>query len=264
MRIATWNMKQVAPRRPLIDRWTWMEDHVNPDVVVLTEAKVPETGPPDGWSAIWQPGGVGKKRPWGTVVAGRGVDLVEVTEIRRRLRSVPLEFEWPAVVHAADVFVDHERWGTVVGLYGITLGPDGTSIGSGRYSVEVLMEQLDPLLRSYRRNRIVIAGDFNLAPIAMIGLADDYGLIDLTASTADSRPPLDGCTGCDAGRDCGHFWTHRNSNQPGAKAQNIDYILATPDLAREVTTVTGGVGDFPDVWDFSDHAPVVADFSARI
>jgi len=260
MRIATWNMKQVAPKKPIADRWTWMENRIDPDVVVLTEAKVPETRPPGDWSAIWHPGGVGKTRPWGTAVASRGVDLTEITEIRRRFRSVPLQFEWPAVVHAADVLVGHERWGTVIGLYGITLGPDGTSIGSGKYSVEILMEQLNPLLRSDRRERLIVAGDFNLTPKGMIGLADDFGLVDLTASTADSRPPLDGCTGCDSGDTCGHMWTHRNTDQPGAKAQNIDYILATPALAREVTTVTGGARDFPDAWEISDHAPVVADF----
>mgnify|MGYP000131920986 FL=1 len=261
MRLATWNMKQVAPRRSLADRWAWAGEAIRPDVVVFTEAKVPDDGPPQPWSAVWTPGGVGPKRRWGTVVAGLDVDLVEVTEVRRRFRTIPLRFEWPAIVHVVDLLVGGERWGTVVGFYGITLGPDGTPIGSGRYSVEVLMEQLDPLLRSDRRDRIVVAGDFNLTPIGMNGLADDYGLVDLVASTANSRPPLDGCTGCDAGANCGHLWTHRNTNQPGAKAQNIDYILATPELAGETVSVSGGIGDFPDVWEVSDHAPVVADFS---
>ena len=261
MRLATWNMKQVAPKRSLADRWAWAGEAIRPDVVVFTEAKVPDDGPPQPWSAVWTPGGVDKKRRWGTVVAGLDVDLVEVTEVRRRFRTIPLRFEWPAVVHVVDLLVGGERWGTVVGFYGITLGPDGTPIGSGRYSVEVLMEQLDPLLRSDRRDRIVVAGDFNLTPIGMNGLADDYGLVDLVASTANSRPPLDGCTGCDAGANCGHLWTHRNTNQPGAKAQNIDYILATPELAGEAVSVSGGIRDFPDVWDVSDHAPVVADFS---
>ena len=261
MRLATWNMKQVAPKRPLADRWAWAGEAIRPDVVVFTEAKVPDDGPPQPWSAVWTPGGVDKKRRWGTVVAGLDVDLVEVTEVRRRFRTIPLRFEWPAVVHVVDLLVGGERWGTVVGFYGITLGPDGTSIGSGRYSVAVLMEQLDPLLRSDRRDRIVVAGDFNLTPIGMNGLADDYGLVDLVASTANSRPPLDGCTGCDAGANCGHLWTHRNTNQPGAKAQNIDYILATPELAGETVSVSGGIRDFPDVWEGSDHAPVVAVFS---
>lgn len=261
MRIATWNMKQVAPRRPLADRWTWMEEAIRPSVIVLTEAKVPDEGPPQPWSAVWTPGGVDKKRRWGTVVAGFNVDLLELKDVQRRFRSTSLRFEWPAVVQVADLLVGGERWGTIVGFYGITLGPDGTSIGSGRYSVKILMEQLDPLLRSDRRDRIVVAGDFNLTPKGMGGLADSYGLVDLVTSTANSRSPLDGCNDCDAGADCGHMWTHRNTNQPGAKAQNIDYILATPELAGEVVSVSGGISDFPDAWEISDHAPVVADFS---
>jgi hypothetical protein len=36
--------------------------------------------------------------------------------------------------------------------------------------------------------------------------------------------------------------------------------LATPELAREVTGVRGGIRDFPDAWEISDHAPVLADF----
>ena len=72
MRVATWNMKQaVAPRRPLADLWSWLEGEVDPDVVVLTEAKVPAGGPPPGWVAVWEPDGIGPRRRWGTVVAGR-------------------------------------------------------------------------------------------------------------------------------------------------------------------------------------------------
>jgi len=238
-----------------------MEEAIRPSVIVLTEAKVPDEGPPQPWSAVWTPGGVDKKRRWGTVVAGFNVDLLELKDVQRRFRSTSLRFEWPAVVQVADLLVGGERWGTIVGFYGITLGPDGTSIGSGRYSVKILMEQLDPLLRSDRRDRIVVAGDFNLTPKGMGGLADSYGLVDLVTSTANSRSPLDGCNDCDAGADCGHMWTHRNTDQPGAKAQNIDYILATPELAGEVVSVSGGISDFPDAWEISDHAPVVADFS---
>ena len=91
-----------------------MASQVDPDVVVLTEAKVPHGGPPQGWEAIWLPDGVGKRRRWGTVIAGRGVGLLEVTEVSKTFRTVPLRFEWPATVHVADVMVEGERWGTGV------------------------------------------------------------------------------------------------------------------------------------------------------
>jgi hypothetical protein len=31
----------------------------------------------------------------------------------------------------------------------------------------------------------------------------------------------------------------------------------SPKIARNIVEVKGGVADFPDVWDVSDHAPVV-------
>jgi exonuclease III len=57
------------------------------------------------------------------------------------------------------------------------------------------------------------------------------------------------------------MWTHRNTNNPGAAVQHIDYILATKQLCRELVEVTGGIRDFPGAWEVSDHAPVVADFA---
>jgi len=39
MRVATWNTKQaVAPVLPPDRAWAWMEEHIDPDIVVLTEA----------------------------------------------------------------------------------------------------------------------------------------------------------------------------------------------------------------------------------
>ncbi|MFN5600856.1 MAG: hypothetical protein ACK48T_01885, partial [Acidimicrobiaceae bacterium] len=68
MRIATWNMKQaVAPKKPLAELWKWMEESVDPDVIVLTEAKGPADGVPAGWTAVWRQGGIGPRRTWGTI-----------------------------------------------------------------------------------------------------------------------------------------------------------------------------------------------------
>jgi len=56
------------------------------------------------------------------------------------------------------------------------------------------------------------------------------------------------------------MWTHKNSGGPNAAVQQIDFMFATAELADRVGKVWGGVADFPDVWDMSDHAPVVAEF----
>ena len=74
--VATWNMKQaVAPKKPLPELWDWIENVINPDVIVLTEARVPKEGLPESWQAIWTPGGIGPRRTWGTIIAARNIDI---------------------------------------------------------------------------------------------------------------------------------------------------------------------------------------------
>lgn len=266
MRVATWNMKQaVAPRGRPPELWRWMEEEISPDVIVLTEAKVPEGGPPAGWQAVWEPDGIGPRRRWGTVVAGRGVDLVPVTEVtvgRFRKRTVPLTPRIPAAAVVTDALVGGQLWATVVGLYGLTTDLTGTTVGHGRDMVPALLEDLAPLFESDRRERIIVAGDFNLWPCDMPRIVHDLGLVDLASVTGDERPTLEGCSGCNAPTpdECGHFWTHRNGNSPNAAVQHIDFILATMEVAVTIEQLSGGIGDYPDAWDVSDHAPVVADF----
>ena len=267
MRVATWNMKQaVAPKKPLPELWDWLTTEVAPDVAVLTEAKVPNETPPPGWDAIWVPGGIGPRRRWGTVVAGRGVKLAEVKQLKTgrifRRSATELAPRWPAAAIVADVMVKSERWATIVGIYGLTVDANWVSLGDGSHSIPALMDDLAPLFRSDRRDRIILAGDFNLLPNYVQSIMRWQDLIDLTTYTADDRGPLPGCSGCDAptGDECGHFWTHRNGNSPNAAVQQIDFIYATPELADELKSLRGGVADFPDAWDVSDHAPLVAEF----
>jgi hypothetical protein len=59
-------MKQaVAPRRPLPELWQWAERTIAADVSVFTVAKVPRVGVPTGWTAAWDAGGLGPRRPVG-------------------------------------------------------------------------------------------------------------------------------------------------------------------------------------------------------
>ena len=78
IRVATWNMKQaVAPKKPLPELWEWVESEIDPNVIVLTEARVPKDGLPMGWTAIWTTGGIGPRRSWGTIIAARDLELKE-------------------------------------------------------------------------------------------------------------------------------------------------------------------------------------------
>lgn len=261
MRVATWNMKQaVAPRRPLDDLWLWAEREIRAEVVVLTEAKVPKSGLPPGWTALWRAGGIGPRRTWGTVVAARGVELEEVTSVRIGGDTVPLDFSWPGVVVVADVLRQGVRWATIVGLYGLTVDRDNNNCGHGRFSSKRLLRELTPLFNSDRGDRIVVAGDLNLWPVDVPPIVGRLGLVDLIELTAADRDPLPGCSGCGRGAECGHLWTHRNGNSPNAAVQQIDFIFATRSMCNDLTSVTGGVQHFPDAWAVSDHAPVVAEF----
>jgi len=205
---------------------------------------------------------------WGTIIASRTCELVPVTEVKRRFRWIPLEFHWPAAVQVADIYSDGDYWATIVGLYAPVRKLDGSKTGNGAISFDRLFEQLVPLLNSDRGHRLLVAGDFNLFPTDVHDQIHPYGLTDLIEHTAHTRGPLHGCADCTylakigrtSAKPCGHLWTHRNEGGPNPRKQQIDFIFATDELVGELKSVSGGVADFPDVWDVSDHAPVVADF----
>ena len=43
--------------------------------------KGPKDGVPSGWTAQWKEGGIGHRRRWGTILAGRGVELRPITHV---------------------------------------------------------------------------------------------------------------------------------------------------------------------------------------
>ena len=95
MRIATWNMKQVAPRRPLEERWGWIEDEIAPDVIALTEAKVPEDSDMRG---MWGP------RPLETIEkANKQLDDFANLLIKRGIKvDRPTPIQWNQAVITPD------------------------------------------------------------------------------------------------------------------------------------------------------------------
>jgi hypothetical protein len=261
MRIATWNLKQaVAPKKPIDQLWTWMEDEIDPDVIILTEAKVPQSGF-DHWSTQWNSEGIGPRRKWGTVIAGRDVELRKVTEVKVGRRNELLEHKWPAIVEVADIIVEGDHWATIAGVYGLTVDLYGNSCGHGRDSIRLVVAELNPLFESDRFDRLIVAGDFNLWPCDVPRFLRTE-MVDLVEATGHLRGPLAGCSGCDLGSECCHVWTHKNGNSPNAARQQIDFMFASPGLAEELTAIAAGVEDFPDAWDVSDHAPIIVEFGA--
>ena len=160
MLVATWNMKQaVAPKKPLPILWDWIESDINPDVIVLTEARVPKEGLPKGWNAIWTPGGIGPRRTWGTIIAARNLNLRPAKFERNPAKDSNYKSPQPGSVHTVDILVGAEVWATVVGAYGFMLDSK-----NGWDALLGIANECIDLIDS-GNDRVILAGDFNLWPV---------------------------------------------------------------------------------------------------
>ena len=267
MKVVTWNTQGMKTGGDKIStQWKWFEETVDADIAVLTEAKVPVSGIPTGWNAFYKPGGIGPSRRWGTIVAARNYEIRDVTDGVSGLRGFKVNHTWPGTVTIADIMVKGKLYATVVGVYGITLDLDGKSNSTGWVSVPTIFDDLRDLFSSRRGKRLIIAGDFNLLPESM-NYFQPKKMINVVELTASARPRLAGCSGCSMGDDCGHMWTHKNGNQPGARVQHLDNVFVSKELVGDIVSVVGGIADFPSImdtegkWELSDHAPVVVEFA---
>ncbi len=251
LRIATWNMKQaVAPKKPLEELWRYMDEVIDSEIVILTEARVPQSGLPEDWDAIWTPGGIGPRRAWGTIVAARRPIQLVRPEIQRNAFNIDeYEAPAPASVETVDVYFDDYLWGTIIGVYAFM----PNSKNGEEAFLGIAFEVLDVIKSG--RERVLVGGDFNLLPRDLNDLLDEANihLYDLVGEAFDFKPMPDGI-----GES--RIWTHKNGNSPNAAKQEIDFMLATEELAHEMEGAGGGVEMFADAWDYSDHAPVVVDF----
>lgn len=247
--VATWNMKQaVAPKKPLPELWDWVESEIQPDVIVLTEARVPKEGLPPGWQAIWTPGGIGPRRTWGTIVAARNLEIRESVFPRNPEDDPEYVGPHPGSVHTVDVIVNKEIWATVVGAYGFM--PESKN---GWDALLGITNECIDLIDS-GNDRVVLAGDFNLWPEHILPIIEDnLALVDVMARV-DGLPVLEEAVGGS------RIWTHKNGNSPNAARQELDFIFVSEELSDEISAVGGGIDDFPDAWEMSDHAPVVIEF----
>jgi len=249
-RIATWNTKQgVAPRQKEPVLWQWIQNTIDPDLIVLTEAKAPKTGFPQGWSGIWVPGGVGNRRPWGTVIAGRNVELVK-TDFKRRKTKSEANRPNPAVTFCVDVIRGGDVLFRIVGHYGLMLDDM-----NGLDALRLLHRELDDVISEYGDKKLVVAGDFNIWPDYVVGAFESIGMTsvtDLRESFPTLRNPESGS----------RIWTHKNGPLVSdGMRQELDFIFISKDLKKKFVGTSGGVGDFPDVWEMSDHAPVSVDIA---
>lgn len=261
--VATWNLHQGVDRRQAnMDRtWQYLRDEVSPTVALVQEAfALPAVG-----------GGAVSPDPapmrYRTAVIGYAAKVAELPEIRTRYStSTPFTIKPTlattlavAQVFPADVdpLVAVSLYGRMAPLYAQT-------------SVLVAAADLIPLFDDLRfRDRIVVGGDFNAYDQtgdmvmrdrwrAILAVFESLGLVNLAKATRVARGPLIGCVCREL--DCYHVTTfiHRRA-AAGSIGLMADYLFASPALASRLISFEV-LADRPEVWEMSDHAPLVARF----
>ncbi len=256
LRVASWNVNSLKVRLPHLLRWLEKE---RPHLVGLQETKtVDENFPVEalreaGYRALFS----GQKSYNGVALLSR-LD-VEPSEVTTDLPG--LDDPQRRVVGAA--FGDLH----LLNLY----VPNGSEMGSEKYAyklrwLEVLRDHLRERLE--RRPRLVVMGDFNIAP-------DDRDVHDPEAwagSVLVSEPEREALRALEALGLQDTFrlfdqepalyswWDYRQGAFRRNLGLRIDLILASPALAERC--VRAWIDREPRRWERpSDHAPVLAEFN---
>lgn len=260
-RVATWNTNHWQ-RSPEERERTWA--HVGD--LGVDAALLQEWVPPRDLNrerAIWRE--LGGSRRWGSAVVTFGPRIEEITHARSRYAqyAYPLMNTHPGAVTIARVHPEGAAPLTLVSIYGVIDTYAQTTLFR-------VVADLIPLFDSGDGRRVILGGDFNLTTAtsdpelvryrAILNAVESLGLVNLFR-TARARPgPTLGCP-CD-GTDCYHVQTHRNKNLMGTPRENLpghlDYLFATPDLARACTRIW--TDDTDPEWSLSDHRAVLAEF----
>lgn len=257
LRVVVWNVAHRSGAWAALDR-------LDADICLLNEAIVPE-GRIGVWSSIGTLGRDGKKRRWTAAVVSKHPTQVITgarAQWRGRVREVPFVCSRPGAWVAAQVETPVGLI-TAVSLYGLL---DEFSDASVHRS----LSELSPLMHDPRyRAHLVLGGDLNTGTQwpshEELFNARDKGVLDRITSHGLSdcvlakRPPgrLAGCP-CLAGDSCTHVRTQRRAQQPAVPFQT-DYLFASAKVGGALVSCEVLAND--EWFAFSDHAPIVADFS---
>lgn len=102
------------------------------------------------------PGGVRNRRPFGTVIAGKSVEVKNAEFRRRRTRSSENRPN-SAAIFCVDVLREGEVFCRFLGHYGLMLDDM-----DGRRALILLYRELDDLIKEHGDKKLIVAGDFNL------------------------------------------------------------------------------------------------------
>jgi endonuclease/exonuclease/phosphatase family metal-dependent hydrolase len=244
LRIATWNLNTWIQRdkKKITNSqlWQWIKQQTGADLVILTEAATPP--PADetaGWSIAHRPGGFPRVSGWGTLIAGRGLRVEQIT----RFGDYVLDTHFPGSLTAADVWRGDEFIATVIGLY-LPYRKDKKKDFVGHPTQDLMTMRGDfTQLFAHREGPFIVAGDLNdehsliPAPLSQMGTKGTR-LVDPFATSSPVTFEQD--------------WVPRQRFK-------LDYLYVSESLADHVTQTRGGIADFPDAFTMSDHAPLMVE-----
>ncbi len=235
IKIVTWNMdhwKRTREAREMA--WNYLDQTIAPDIALVQEA-VPPTDRIDSETVLWLE--ISRTRKWGSGVLTKSFPLQEAQ----------FQNSHPGSLVVADVELPHGVALTVASLYGLL-----DDNGYATTTLHRMLSDLTSLLHGKRRKRkIVIGGDFNAST-----QWDEHYPQDPSHRIVFDRLKDFGLEDCLARFHPTHVQTNRHpkSNVPW---QN-DYIYASKEVADSLLSCY--VIDDPEVYDLSDHNPVVAVF----
>ncbi|WP_030442998.1 exodeoxyribonuclease III [Actinoplanes subtropicus] len=259
MRFATWNVNSVKARLPRLLEWL---DGTKPDVVCLQETKVPADGFPSAevGELGYAVAAYGQGRWNGVALLSR----VGLADVRNGFPGEP-GFPDPEARYIGALCGDIR----VISVY----VPNGRTPEDPHYAYKLdwLSALRATLASSVRDGPLIIAGDFNVAPTdddvwdpavfvgsthvtpperAALAAIRDLGLRDIVGRPLKGDRPFT-------------YWDYRAGMFHMNKGMRIDLVLATPDLADQVTDAVidreARKGKGP-----SDHAPIVVDLDYSI
>jgi exodeoxyribonuclease-3 len=254
MKIATWNVNSLKVRLPHVAEWL---GSACPDVLVLQEIKqLTEAFPVDAFTELgYQSIASGQKTYNGVATIARQPMLDVVTDFptledpQRRILAVTV----------GDV--------RVINLY----VPNGQSVGSAKYKYKLdwLAALRDWLAGELARHeRLVVLGDFNIAPEDR-DVYDPVKWGDDVLCSGPERAALgevmalglsDVYRQFEQPENLFSWWDYRAAAFRRNAGLRIDLILASPALARACKA--SWIDREPRTWERpSDHTPVIAEFS---
>jgi len=216
--------------------WVAWAKSLGANLMILPEAAGPEAFVAAGMKVVFSPAPKGSG--WGTaIVVDAGVEIRRITHVKNK--EYVLDKHFPGTVVAADVFIEGKLFATIIGLH-IKFRKTGGKITSdpARDLLTILPDI--QAIHEERNAPLIIGGDFNfpMSDVPYCFKETAPGGIELVDPFAQLNPK-----------------TFRQRH--GRELWRLDHLYLSTDLASKVTARRGGIGDFPDAFSRSDHAPLL-------